>query len=64
MIVEFILIVSNITAFGTHETIEGSFQTCTEAAAFYESFYRGKDKFNGYRCISEDLINKEVFNDK
>lgn len=64
MIAEFILIVSNVTVFGTHETIEGSFSTCDEAATFYESFYRGKDNFNGYRCIREDLIHKGVFNDK
>lgn len=61
MIIEFILIVSNVTAFGNHETIEGSFSTCAEAATFYETFYRGKDKYDGYRCIREDLINKGKF---
>jgi hypothetical protein len=54
--------VSNVTALGTHETIEGSFSTCDEAATFYESFYRGKDNFNGYRCIRKDLIDKGIFN--
>ena len=60
MLIEFILIVSNVTAFGTHETIEGSFSTCTEAATFYETFYRGKDNYDGYRCIRADLIKKEI----
>lgn len=59
MFIEFILIVSNVTAFGTHETIEGSFSTCTEAATFYETFYRGKDKYDGYRCINKSLLQKD-----
>ena len=58
MLIEFILIVSNVTAFGTHETIEGSFSTCTEAATFYETFYRGKDKYDGYRRINRSLLQK------
>ena len=56
MITEFVLILSLVGNFGPAEKYEATFSSCKEASEYYETFYRGKKEYNGYRCIRKDLV--------
>lgn len=56
MITEFVLILSLAGNFGPAEKYEATFSSRKEASEYYETFYRGKKEYNGYRCIRKDLI--------
>jgi hypothetical protein len=56
MIAEFVLILSLVEDFGPSEKYEATFSSCKEASEYYETFYRGKKEYNGYRCIRKDLV--------
>jgi len=56
--IEFALIVSLMGDFGPEQKYVASFPNCHLAEIYYDSNYRGKDTYNGYRCIRKDLLSE------
>lgn len=54
--VEFVLIISFLGDFGPEQEYVASFPNCQLAEIYYDSNYRGKETYNGYRCLRKDLI--------
>lgn len=54
--VEFVLIVSFLGDFKEEEVYVGSFPNCLTANIYYESHFKGKENYNGYRCLIKNMI--------
>jgi hypothetical protein len=57
--IEFVLFVSLVGDLGFEEKFAGTFENCKVAEIYYDSNYRNKKEYNGYRCIRKDLITKK-----
>jgi len=55
--VEFVLIVTFLGDFKGEESVYvADFPNCLTASIYYDSHFKGKEKYNGYRCLRKDLI--------
>lgn len=58
--IAYALIITLNVPFELNEKYIGDFINCKVANSYYNSNYKDKKKYNGFKCIRKDLIPKET----